>query len=297
MSVISEIGIKKLFGHLDYHIPLSATDNITIIHGPNGCGKTWILQIVSAVFSLDYSTLRSAPFDEIEFIFRDGGHFTVNRVHEERFPYYQQPLPFRYKDTVRSRLNFSYYSKRTKKPKEFSLGLPMQAEFYERHFPLSLLEREIPHLDRIGPREWFDTSQQLVAYKKRSVAPLIRTLSNENNWVRWEAAKALSQIGNNRAIKALLEALSDEKFEVRWLAAEGLIRIGRKAIVPLLEVLVNHSDSYWLREGIHHVLHDMNTGKITEALRPVLVALEGPEPSLEVPLAAQAALDALIKKV
>jgi HEAT repeat protein len=138
--------------------------------------------------------------------------------------------------------------------------------------------------------------QQLVAYKKRSVAPLIRTLSNKNDWVRWEAAKALSQIGNNRAIKALLEALSDEKFEVRWLAAEGLIRMGRKAIVPLLEALVKHSDSYWLREGIHHVLHDMNTGKITEVLRPVLAALEGPEPSLEVPLAAQAAL-ALIKKV
>jgi HEAT repeat protein len=30
--------------------------------------------------------------------------------------------------------------------------------------------------------------QQLVAYKKQSVAPLIRTLSNENDWVRWEAA-------------------------------------------------------------------------------------------------------------
>jgi len=138
--------------------------------------------------------------------------------------------------------------------------------------------------------------QQLVAYNKRSVAPLVRTLSNENDWVRWEAAKALSQIGNKSAIKALLEALSDEKFEVRWLAAEGLIRIGRRAIVPLLESLVKHSDSYWLREGIHHVLHDMNTGKISEVLRPVLVALEGPEPSLEVPLAAQTVRGALIKK-
>lgn len=104
--------------------------------------------------------------------------------------------------------------------------------------------------------------QQLVAYKKLSVAPLVRTLSNENYWVRWEAAKALSQIGNNRAIKALLEALLDEKFEVCWLAAEGLIRIGRRAIVPLLEALINHSDSYWLRGGIYHVLHDMNTGKL-----------------------------------
>jgi HEAT repeat protein len=139
--------------------------------------------------------------------------------------------------------------------------------------------------------------QQLVAYKKRSVAPLIRTLSNKNDWVRWEAAKALSQIGNPESIQALLEALTDKKFEVRWLAAEGLIRMGRKAIVPLLEALVKHSDSYWLREGIHHVLHDINRGKIRRVLWPVLVALEGPEPSLEVPLAAQVALDTLTKKV
>jgi hypothetical protein len=53
----------------------------------------------------------------------------------------------------------------------------------------------------------------------------------------------------------------------------------------------------WLREGIHHVLHDMNKGKLGNVLRPVLVALEGTEPSLEVPLAAQATLDALTKKV
>jgi hypothetical protein len=68
-------------------------------------------------------------------------------------------------------------------------------------------------------------------------------------------------------------------------------------VVPLLETLVEYSDSYSVREGIHHVLHDMNRGKIRKVLRPVLVALEGTEPSLEVPLAAQAALEALIKKV
>ena len=107
----------------------------------------------------------------------------------------------------------------------------------------------------------------------------------------------MSQIDNPESIQALLEALTDKKFEVRWLAAEGLIRIGRRAIVPLLEALVKHADSYWLREGIHHVLHDINRGKIRKVLRPVLGALEGTEPSLEAPLAAQAALDDLIKKV
>jgi len=138
--------------------------------------------------------------------------------------------------------------------------------------------------------------QQLVAYGGRSIAPLIETLSNENAWVRWEAAKALSQIANPSSVRALLEALSDKTFEVRWLAAEGLIRIGRKAVVPLLETLVEHSDSLSLREGIHHVLYDMNRGNLDNTLRPVLTALEGTEPSLEAPLAARGALNALNKR-
>ena len=138
--------------------------------------------------------------------------------------------------------------------------------------------------------------RELVAYKKRSVAPLVRALSNEKDWVRWEAAKALSQIGSSESIKALLVALEDNMFDVRWLAAEGLIRIGRKTVVPSLKVLIRHPDSYWLREGIHHVLHDVNRGNLDKTLRPVLTALEGPEPSLEAPQAAQAAIYALAQK-
>ena len=65
----------------------------------------------------------------------------------------------------------------------------------------------------------------------------------------------------------------------------------------MLKKLVKHSDSYWLREGIHHVMHDMNKGKFKEVLKPVLVALESYEPSLTVPLAARVALNTLTKKV
>jgi hypothetical protein len=50
-----------------------------------------------------------------------------------------------------------------------------------------------------------------------------------------------------------------------------------------------------LREGIHHVLHDMNKGNLGRVLRPVLVALEDTGQSLQVPLAARAALDAFKK--
>jgi hypothetical protein len=138
--------------------------------------------------------------------------------------------------------------------------------------------------------------KQLVSYWVQSVAPLIKALSNKNCLVRWEAVKSLSQIRSPSSIQALIRALEDEMFDVRWLAAEGLIRIGRKAIVPILEALVKNSNSSWLCEGIHHVLHDMNKGNLGTVLRPVLLALEDTGQSLQVPLVARAALNTLTKE-
>jgi HEAT repeat protein len=138
--------------------------------------------------------------------------------------------------------------------------------------------------------------RQLVAYKAQSVPYLIKSLSDGNDWVRWEAAKALGQIGDPSSIQALIKALLDERIDIRWLAAEGLIRIGRKAIVPLLEELVSNSDSSRLREGIHHVLHDTHLRNLGKISKPVLIALEGPEPALEVPIIARSVLESLTKK-
>jgi hypothetical protein len=97
------------------------------------------------------------------------------------------------------------------------------------------------------------------------------------------------------AVQALVKALEDKMFDVRWLAAEGLISIGREALVPLLRELIEHPDSFWLREGVHHVLHDIYQGD-HKTLRPVLVALESFEPSVEAPLAAEVALKALSRE-
>ena len=140
---------------------------------------------------------------------------------------------------------------------------------------------------RIGVR------RSLVAMGQEAVEPLVGALSSRKVWVRWEAAKALGEIGDATATQALIEALEDKMFDVRWLAAEGLIDIGREAVVPLLRALVERPDSLWLREGAHHVLHDMPKEDLEETLKPVLAAMEDIEPSLEVAPAAYAALERL----
>jgi HEAT repeat protein len=138
--------------------------------------------------------------------------------------------------------------------------------------------------------------KSLVAIGGQAVKPLVKALASKREWVRWEAAKALGQIIDPMAVQALVKALEDKMFDVRWLAAEGLISMGREALVSLLETLVEHPDSFWIREGVHHVLHDINKGALKEKLHPVLAALESFEPTVEVPLAAKAALQALVKK-
>lgn len=140
-----------------------------------------------------------------------------------------------------------------------------------------------------------DARLKLVEIGKAAVPTLVETLDDQREPVRWEAAKALSQIGEPTAAPALVKALEDENFGVRWLAAEGLIAAGRKGLRPLLQALVHHSDSGWLREGAHHVLRSLiGEPGLYDLIAPMLAALDDVEPVIEVPLAAQETLDGLL---
>lgn len=135
--------------------------------------------------------------------------------------------------------------------------------------------------------------ESLVAMGSEAVASLLQLLPDPSDHVRWEAAKALSEIGDPRAASALVAALEDESFGVRWLAAEGLIGLKRDALAPLLEALEEDADSIWLRQGAHHVLRMLAEHGLHDQLAPVLAGLESIEPEIDVPLAAQKALETL----
>lgn len=138
--------------------------------------------------------------------------------------------------------------------------------------------------------------RSLVAIGHKAIPSLVKALGSKKNWVRWEAAKALSQIDDPQVIEPLIKALEDRQFDVRWLAAEGLINIGKRAVVPLLKALIANPKSIWLREGAHHILHDMYRSDWDTVLRPVMKSLEDVEPLVEVPFAAKKALDDLSSK-
>jgi HEAT repeat protein len=140
-----------------------------------------------------------------------------------------------------------------------------------------------------------EARRSLVAMGKKAVPSLTGALRNGKYLMRWEAAKALGQIGDPAAAPALVEALEDEVFDVRWLAAVALIGMNVRGLRPLLQALIEKGDSVYLREGAHHVIHDLNKGGLRKYLAPVLASLEDVEPSLEAPQAAFHTLEMLQK--
>ncbi len=136
------------------------------------------------------------------------------------------------------------------------------------------IEKLIKDLDSRNDLVRVKARQALVAMRKAALPSLIEALKNKKYLMRWEAAKALGEIGDPGAAPALVRALEDEEFDVRWLAAEGLIKLNINGLRPLLKELMTRGGSTLLREGAHHVFHDLSKGALKRCLAPVLAALE-----------------------
>src|SRR4051812_38041974 len=80
---IRQISVTKLFGIFDHTIPMNHDDRITIIHGPNGFGKTALLSMVNSIFNtqygLQYGLLSRTPFKEFILDFDNGKSLQVTK--------------------------------------------------------------------------------------------------------------------------------------------------------------------------------------------------------------------------
>jgi HEAT repeat protein len=124
---------------------------------------------------------------------------------------------------------------------------------------------------------------------------LVEALKDPDYLRRWEAAKALGEIRDPKAVPALVAALEDDEFDILWLAAKGLIEMNVKGLRPLFQALIDHADSPLLRQGAHHILHDLAKGELRIYLAPVLIALEDMDSTVQVPPAASHALEGLAR--
>jgi predicted ATP-binding protein involved in virulence len=76
---IKQISVTGLFGIFDHVIPLNMNDRITIVHGPNGFGKTAMLRLLNGFFNSDYSVFQTIPFRTFNVLFDNDNHIEISR--------------------------------------------------------------------------------------------------------------------------------------------------------------------------------------------------------------------------
>lgn len=76
---ITKISVKGLFGYLDHEISLNQDSRITIIHGPNGVGKTVLLRMVHGLFQFEGEPFGPTPFEEFQVNYEGGAELLVRK--------------------------------------------------------------------------------------------------------------------------------------------------------------------------------------------------------------------------
>jgi predicted ATP-binding protein involved in virulence len=139
---INRIKIVKLFGYLNPDIKMDS--NIKIVYGKNGTGKTTILRIINSILSGSLYELKAIKFQKLSCFFDDGSELRISKANDNKKP------ATRRDQFDKKNLILSLYKNNVEVESEFVA----HNDDAEVNFPVEIIDREIPELDRIGRREW-----------------------------------------------------------------------------------------------------------------------------------------------
>jgi len=173
---IQQISVSGLFGIFDHVIPLNMDDRVTIMHGPNGFGKTVILRMIDGFFKSRYSVFRNIPFSKFRVEFDNGSSVEIAKKYNNR----ENP-------DNKNKINVKFET--DSETVHFSPKRRMGAS--DNDFIVEILEDIIPTLFRVGTREWRDsTTGEILSLAdvldrfEDFLPPEITRLEEEPEWLK-----------------------------------------------------------------------------------------------------------------
>lgn len=156
---ITRIVVNKLFGNLVHDISLNE-EGLTFIHGPNGCGKTTVLNLLFGVLRKQFQALRPIDFESLEIVYSDSALLKFQKVKRAR-----RSNDLFSEDAYSSDISLfdiviTLTPSKGKSVHKFEYTKQLEQNFRprgDRRFPLSMIERVVPFLNRVALERWVDT--------------------------------------------------------------------------------------------------------------------------------------------
>ena len=80
---LQRVEVDGLFGIYNHRFDLDLVERVTLLHGPNGVGKTTILKMVDALLTERFGYFRTIPFRRLLLGFEDGAELEVKKENTE----------------------------------------------------------------------------------------------------------------------------------------------------------------------------------------------------------------------
>lgn len=125
---INSIKIEKLFEIFDYNISFSPNENVLIITGPNGFGKTMILNIIFNLFNRKFIFFQKLVFEKITLSLDENILIVISKTVEDS----------------KNNINFSF-SQNNKVIEKFDYSNKFEADFelnIQRYFPIHRISQD-----------------------------------------------------------------------------------------------------------------------------------------------------------
>ncbi len=139
---VKRVAITGLFRLYDHDVPLHMDDRVTILHGPNGVGKTALLRLLAAAFGGRYTEFTKVPFKKLDIELSDGSVITFEQI-EKRDK--RKRVQFGLKLSLKA-------SGKTQPPIEIPLDNPEHRDWVVR------FAAAYPLLEQVGADRWLDSS-------------------------------------------------------------------------------------------------------------------------------------------
>jgi ABC-type Mn2+/Zn2+ transport system ATPase subunit len=83
MVKLVEVDVRGMLGRFDHRVEFPADQEFVILYGPNGIGKTKLLELIFSTFKAKFIEVDSIPFRSAEFNFSDGARLTLARLGQQ----------------------------------------------------------------------------------------------------------------------------------------------------------------------------------------------------------------------